>query len=141
MTKFLKFLIYTLETVDGRRGTVLPLLSKAKANYRKQDKKMSEKYMDKLLRHQLMLKVYTKYNMMRVKQKLSFIGLMKNSTLLEIWFSQIVKSFRFLRDTGQILRDYNLPKDEENLYQEILLGEIKYCLKLLIQFNFRKENN
>ena len=63
-----------------------------------------------------MLKVFTKYNMMRVKQKLSFIGLMKNSTLLEIWFSQIIKSFRFLRDTGQIFKDQNLPRQEENLY-------------------------
>ena len=51
MTKFIKFLIHTLETVDGRRGTVLPLLAKAKANFRKQDKKMSEKYVDKLVRH------------------------------------------------------------------------------------------
>jgi len=79
-----------------------------------------------------MLKVFTKYNMMRVKQKLSFIGLMKNATLLEIWFSQIIRSFRFLRDTGQIMRDQRLSGDEDNLYQEILLGEIKYCLKLLI---------
>lgn len=87
-----------------------------------------------------MLKVFTKYNMMRVKQKLSFMGLLKNATMLELWFAQIIKSFRFLRDTGQILQDQNLPRDEENLYQEILLGEIKYCLKLLIQFNFKREN-
>lgn len=32
MSKFLKFLIYTLETVDGRRGTVLPILKTATAN-------------------------------------------------------------------------------------------------------------
>lgn len=51
MSMFLKFLIYTLETVDGRRGTVLPILNRAKANLMKSNKKIKEKNAEALLRH------------------------------------------------------------------------------------------
>lgn len=47
-----------------------------------------------------MLKVNTKYILMRVRQKISFYSFLKNATLSELWLMQIMKSFKFLSESA-----------------------------------------
>lgn len=86
-----------------------------------------------------MSRVYVNYSLMRVKQKISFSCLLKNLTVIEIWFQQIIASFRFLRDSGQLPDCPVCPSEEEQLFKHILYGENNYCLKLIVKHNLNKQ--
>ena len=47
-------------------------------------------------------KVMTKYSIMRVRQKISFMAFLENKTILEIWLVAIKKSMSLLRRSKQI---------------------------------------
>ena len=56
-----------------------------------------------------MRKVFTKYQMMRVRMKISFHAFIKNETILEHWLKTIERSIKFLIGSGQ------LPKEKVSL--------------------------
>lgn len=55
----------------------------------------------------MMRKVFLKYNLQRVRMKISFSALKKLHTIDEHWLRQIVSSFKFLRESGQIKVENN----------------------------------
>ena len=57
-------------------------------------------YAKQVIAHQVMLQVAAKYNIMRVRMKLSYISYDKGMTIVELWLKQIVKTFRFLQLSG-----------------------------------------
>ena len=48
-----------------------------------------------------MRKVFFKYQMMRVRMKISFHAFIKNDTVLELWLRTIVRSIKYLIGSGQ----------------------------------------
>ena len=48
----------------------------------------------------VMRKVFTKYQMMRVRMKISFHAFIKNDIILEHWLKTIEKSIKFLIGSG-----------------------------------------
>lgn len=96
MVRVLKFLIYSLRTVDGRRGTAQKLIEqgiiKCKGTHHDIDYDKAEQ----IVRHQIMMKVLTSYTLMKVRQKMSFYGLMRKQTMLELLLKQILYSIKSL---------------------------------------------
>lgn len=78
-----------------------------------------------------MYKVYLNYNIMRVRMKVSFACYMKNFTLVEVWMNQIMNSYKFLTQTGQIYRNIH-NHEEEMLFDAIPKLKIPDCLKKVI---------
>ena len=95
MSNFIKFLIYSLETLDGHRGSATTLINdKKKAIIRSQlgqesedccKRVFTELEIDQNVRHQVMMKTFTKYQIMRAKMKISYSALMKMETIAEHW--------------------------------------------------------
>ena len=63
-------------------------------------KSLTDKEIDRMARHQVMKKIFTKYNLQRARMKISFSALKRLHTINEHWLRQIVSSFKFLRDSG-----------------------------------------
>lgn len=64
-------------------------------------KKMESKLMGRV-NALVIRKVFLKYQVMRVRQKISFHAFLKNYTILEIWLIAIKSSLGILRHTNQI---------------------------------------
>lgn len=62
-----------------------------------------------------MRKVFIKYNVMRVRMKISLSALININTINEHWLKQIAQTFRFLRDSDQIKVPNLYTKDEEEI--------------------------
>ena len=71
-----------------------------------------------------MRKVFVKYNLIRVRMKISFTALKRMHTIGEHWLRQIVSTFRFLRDSGQIKILKWKTIEEEELLNLLMKGEI-----------------
>ena len=82
-----------------------------------------------------MRKVWVNYNMVRVKLKIGFSMLVRGQTLHELWLRQIMSSFRFLRDSGQIKGVTVNVSEEKHLLDQVILNENTNCLKSIIQYN------
>lgn len=141
LSMFLKLLIYELQTIDGQRGTALPLIHKGirrqMAQYGYVDESKQQEYENRI-RHQIMTRVWFSYALTRTKLKLSFSSLVKKKTIFELWGHQIIVSFRFLRDSGQI--KCQLTGDEERkIFHFIMHGINDFCLKQLIQNRLKHE--
>ena len=87
------------------------------------------------VRNQIMNSVYSKYVLMRVQMKLSYEAYMINFTVSELWLRTIISSFKFLRDSGQILVNKKKSLESEFIYQEVLNNSYNACFKMLLDFN------
>jgi len=72
---------------------------------------------------------------MRVQMKLSYEAYIINFTVSELWLRTILSSFKFLRDSSQILVDKKMSLESEFIYQEVLKNRYNACFKLLLNFN------
>lgn len=140
MMNFLKFLIYSLETIDGKRGSATPFIEKKvfienrRLGLYSDDHTVNLAKVENKIREDLMHKVLFKYKLMRVMQKISFQALKRRMTLKEHWFQQILVSFKLFRDSGQIESKTLAQSKEDKLYEAILNGEERWCIKALLKF-------
>ena len=139
MKDFLKVLIYELETIDGRRGTAKPLIDSLMEHKSKElrIKQGSEEYKRLYLktRHQVMMRTYQKFTLLRFRLKLSFECLKARKTVSELILKQIIISFRFLRDSGQITVPNVDPNQEAVLFDKLMVGDVRQVLQILVAFN------
>lgn len=98
MNMLLKFLIHSLRTIDGYRGTADPVLEvlnkQSTMEYLKKNNRdrVSESVRLRLIQtneHYLFRKVYIKFLIMRVRAKISFMALSKRMTIVELFASTI----------------------------------------------------
>lgn len=85
MTKLLKFLIYSMDTIDGEKGSSIPYQTFLVENLKKNKATdTSEEEIEFKVRHQLMKKTALKYSILRIRQKISFMAFMKKMTIQEL---------------------------------------------------------
>lgn len=72
-----------------------------------------------------------KYSIMRVRSKLSYYALINRQTILEMFITQILKTFMLLTNIGV---QYINIKFEEFVYDAIIRGD-KDCLKKIVHQN------
>ena len=105
MEILLKFLIYRTRTVDGKKGTADKLLehlnneSIRKYKALKNKTLLSDSTISKIAaknEHSLFRKVYLKYMVMKIRQKISYIALTKKQSLLEVFLKSIYSSYKLI---------------------------------------------
>ena len=79
-----------------------------------------------------MRKVFMKFNLMRVRQKLSYFTLVRNMTLSELWLTHIKISFEFLTKSNQIPYG-QFDKEEEEIFEAIPKMQLTDSLKRLVE--------
>ena len=67
MTRFLQMLIYELKTVDGNRGSATKLINHEVKKLRAERQDFTLEECDRMIRHKVMLSVFFKYNIMRIR--------------------------------------------------------------------------
>ena len=88
MSKVLEFLIVSIRTVDGKSGTINHVLPGVPDD-------PNLKILRRRLRLErvLYLKVFKTYNIMRVRMKISYMALVKQKTVKELFFEAILETF------------------------------------------------
>lgn len=100
MNILLKFLIVQMKTVDGRRGTAKKLIEHIGQNMHLQ-------------------KTFTKYQILRFRQKISFIAFKHKKTIQELLISQILVSYHHFVNLGVIKYSKNNQCKDHDLYGSI----------------------
>lgn len=100
MKQILKFLIYSLRTMDGRRGTADKMLNLMNQQSFKEHrithglsilpKSVKQKIVEKN-EHNLFRKVYMKYLILKVRAKISYMAFIKRMTIIELFATTILK--------------------------------------------------
>ena len=50
-------------------------------------------------RHEVMIKVITRFNILKMKQKISYSAFMNNITIKELWLQKILETLNILKET------------------------------------------
>lgn len=78
-----------MRTVDGNRGSAQKLIDAGVKDLLddKSESFQNKEYAicEQKVRHKIMLRVFFKYNLMRVRQKISFEAILRKRTILELW--------------------------------------------------------
>ena len=105
MRMLIKFLVYKLKTIDGNKGTAIPLLdhmiaSDIKSFLQKNNRTTISPARESQIRStnefKLFSKVFIKYTILSVRQKISFSALIKKKTILELFIDTIQKFYSLL---------------------------------------------
>ena len=123
MNRLLKYLIVKTWTIDGKYGTALPVYDKmVSAAMKGKDQKWQKNNRQRIqneMRVKLLQKVYTRYVIIRFRQKISFIAFQKKMTICELFLTAILQSFNELLADGRVSYKKNKRKSEENLFKVI----------------------
>lgn len=86
-----------------------------------------------------MRQVSTKYTVMKVRQKISFMAFQKNQTILEIWLKSILNCYKYVKMTKQI--PPLACQEKLDLIYNINRGHVKLSLLSLAQYRINIENH
>ena len=150
MIILIKFLVYRLETIDGQRGTAIPILKHL--NSKKINEFLEQTGRGVISRsreHQIMSsneymvykKVCLKYTIMRVRSKISYTALYNRQTVCELFMNTIRQCFSMLTwQKWLIPQSDEKEKRDQDLYNAVIRGEPD-CLKKLIKHNSHNIKN
>ena len=113
MTKVLEFLIVSLKTVDGFRGTATHL------------------------REEAFLQIFKRFNLMRIRMKISFMALQKLQTIKEFFMEAILEQYKKLISQGLIHPHKDTLPDD--LFNRLIQG--RCSLKLIAWRYVYMDNN
>ena len=78
-----------------------------------------------------MSKTFSKYQMMRVRMKISFHAFIKNETISELWLKTIGRSIKFLIGSGQLPKEnYSFKAQQLNNLNSNLMLNFKTIAKI-----------
>ncbi len=75
MAKFLKYLVFKIDTIDGTMGSALPIIPLMKKQLIKSNKNNNRKDFEKIAKKKIFKKVYFKYFMMKVRSKIAYMAM------------------------------------------------------------------
>ena len=125
MDLILKFLIYSIRTLDGQRDTAINLLEalqkQSKEQFikvKKRDKisKMREHQFAQMNEMKVFKKIFLKYKVMIIRAKISFSAFQKGYAINELIIRQIISSYNLMK--AQKLIQVDLA--EEKIHYEIV---------------------
>lgn len=130
MKILLQFLILSLNTVDGLRDSAKPFLNYALHQQAKGTQNLRRLYeakdyeIENLNRENFQILSETtgkKFNMLKIRMKLSFIAFVRNQTITEMFLHTILNSYNILNRKGLIKNPW--PKMDKQLINRILCNE------------------
>ena len=121
MKRFLKFLMYAIDSVDGNRGSMKSLV-KHMQNPKREVEEMRRK-------------TIIKYNLMKVRSKISFQAFRNKETVVELILKQISKSYKKMCKTGCIEPTMHYPKEVKEIVEKIMEGNYSGTVYHLMEYN------
>lgn len=140
MEVFLKFLIYSLKTLDGRKDTATGIIQALnKQSIREYQIKFKRDGISKYSEHKLMQtneynffqKIFMKYKIMTIRAKISFMALEKCMTVVELVVSAILKSYQQLVAQGSIEVSTAERRKNKEVFFAIIKGERGVLKKII----------
>ena len=99
MTKFLKFLVYKIDTIDGITGSALSIIPLMTKQIIKFNKNKEEKDFEKIAKEKISKKIYFKYFMIKVRSKLAYMAMQQKLTIVELFLNAILRSInKFIKN-------------------------------------------
>ena len=144
LMKLVQFLIFKLQTVDGKRDTALPLIKQIMREEQVRNQKfyhyLSLEYqkLEKKVINRVTVMTLFKYKVLRVRYKLSYHALIKRRSVMEHIIKQIISSFRFLKDSHQIILPHTMQcviHDEQDLLNQLIWSDTRSCLCIMVIYN------
>ena len=94
MQNFIKFILYKTQSIDGSINSAQYIIKAGEVESRKMKLKLKQKEKNAAdLRHKLMIKANFRYNMLRIRSKISFMAFKKHMTISELFFTTILKVY------------------------------------------------
>jgi len=135
MTRFLEFLIISLQSVNGIRNSGKDFLDSLEAKGKKNAMfgsliKKSQLRVDTeqgidlerfLAEQSLYLSAFRIFNLKRIRMKISYMALLKKKTIQELFFEAIINSYNELEAQGLIDDPYP-PLRNDDIMQRLLVG-------------------
>lgn len=143
MEILLKFLIYNQKTVDGKKGTATAFIETLnQQSFREYRKQFNREIISKAREHQisqkneflLYRKVFLKYQVMKIRAKISFMALEKSMTIVELIVDSIKRTFYEQAALGHQQLSFNKLAHHEAIFKALQQGE-KNVLRLIIKMN------
>ena len=155
MDLFLKFLIMSLNTLDGVKGSARALLSRmcrqekkaiAKKMRHEQPALENVKYRDFIPKEQqdairlqhaaeIYAKTAKKYRVLRIRSKIAYAAFQQRETVNELLIGTILSSYEALTTSGSIPPVGYYSRACMRQFQTILDGDIGTCVKRLVTHN------
>lgn len=139
MNKFIEFLLVSLDSIDGYRGTATNYVEYLVKH--KLIKLTSEKLKKKTL-EELYCRAFGKFNLMRCRMKISYHALVQQKTIFELLITSIMNTFQKFNCLSVVLSDVGMKSPKiypQDMFNEIMEG--KMTLRYFIMHvNKRKDS-
>ena len=144
MDHLLKFLIYEIKTIDGKKdsgfGLQQHLIEKRTDKSSSQSSWRSQQIVE-IVKHQIMKKTLTKYSILRIRQKISFMAFMKKMTVLEMIMESVLRTHDlFVQEESIPLYDPLLLEKHE-IFNKILFDEQPTAFMAIMKINTLSHDN
>ena len=135
----MEFLIISIKTCDGRRGSAQQWLEKING-YEKPESSLFNNlksffctapndpklnYISNDAQHpqeqDVYLKIFKYFSLMRIRMKISYMALIKKCTVRELFLQSICKTFKYLQKTGAI--NYKFVEHDVKTFSKMLHGK------------------
>ena len=106
MKMLIEFLVHTLKTMDGSKDSALPMLNLMMEQKLKEIQKSSKRtQVADYVKSRIMQineafiyrKVKTKYTIIRIRNKLSYLAFMKGITIAQLFLNSILRTYKYLQ--------------------------------------------
>ena len=137
---FIKFLIFTLRTVDGKANSAKGYLDyvttrqidKIKRFTKTKMPKVEKIKLIKLNENTLFEKIARKYFVLKIRLKISFMACRAGQTVSELFYNAILKSYSHFVNIGSIIMKKEDHADDENFLKNNLF---KFKMKDVIELS------
>lgn len=103
MDMLLKLLIWSINTIDGRRGSAQGLKQRLMKEAASQDE--TDEETKTRIDYQVMMKALYGFKMIRMRQKISFKCMRLGKTLSELFLGQILRTYKVMRPEKEEMID------------------------------------
>lgn len=144
----LKFLIYNLRTVDGNKDTALKYAQALNnQSFKEYKKQFNQEVISKVRQNQIIQKnefnlyrkVFLKYQIMKIRAKISFMALQKCMTVAELILDAIKRTYYEQASFGTQKLSFQELAYHESIFKALQRGE-KGVLKLVVGMNNQLKN-
>ena len=146
MKRLIRFLIEKMETLDGIRGSAIPLIHRLQTRHSQMtgsqvQETLSTGFMNErtwreaktVVNYDVYREVSLKYNILRLRQKISYHAAEKGQTVAELFLNSLNSLFRKRVQEGTIIVPKKVQKFENNLYQRIVTAEECYLKNIMME--------
>ena len=142
MLTLLKFLILSLNTIDGKRNSAKYMLENMNQTQIKDLKvptKKEKAILNKANLQEILDPIIKRFKMLKIRMKISFMAFRKNMTVFELFYQAILASYQQLKCKNLLTNPW--PKIDKAQVNKILGGEVIEMGAFNHQFCSDGENN